>query len=133
MASQVPPSGAGSVNGASGISNKNEGKPSDPTTDLAARTLVAGRRSPGASYKRPQCFKKECNRRLNLVEETMKCLCGKMFCNSHRFPEYHDCEGLEAHSRNKLAELSDQLRGRNKGGSCHHHFDYTGQGSNSVF
>jgi len=43
----------------------------------------------------PRCNFGECNKKLTLVQTTIKCLCHKTFCNLHRQAEYHGCKSLD--------------------------------------
>ena len=38
-----------------------------------------------------KCQCKGCKKRLTLVEATIQCKCGKVFCSKHRLCENHNC------------------------------------------
>lgn len=38
-----------------------------------------------------KCMKHGCARRLKLVDTVLKCVCGGVFCEAHRFFGNHDC------------------------------------------
>jgi len=38
-----------------------------------------------------RCNLGECNKKLSLVESTIKCKCGNTYCTLHRYSEQHDC------------------------------------------
>lgn len=38
-----------------------------------------------------RCNLAECNKKLSLVESTIKCKCGNTYCTLHRYSEKHNC------------------------------------------
>lgn len=39
-----------------------------------------------------RCQIKSCKKKLNIIDMSMQCQCGKCFCSNHRLPELHNCE-----------------------------------------
>ncbi|KAI8341926.1 hypothetical protein BC941DRAFT_338629, partial [Chlamydoabsidia padenii] len=63
-----------------------------------------------------RCFK--CRIKVPLAKQTInKCRCNYVFCDSHRFPNEHDCEVDYAKiGRDLLAKNNPRLHERPKGG-----------------
>ncbi|ORZ21495.1 hypothetical protein BCR42DRAFT_321022 [Absidia repens] len=70
-----------------------------------------------------RCFK--CRVKVPLAKQTInKCRCEYVFCDSHRFPERHDCEIDYAKiGRDILAKNNPKLRERPKGGTSFQRID----------
>ncbi|CAO3588222.1 unnamed protein product [Absidia cylindrospora] len=84
--------------------------------------------TPEASKKPVQtnkgrCFK--CRVKVPLAKQTInKCRCEYVFCDSHRFPERHDCDIDYAKiGRDILAKNNPKLRERPKGGTSFQRID----------
>ena len=41
------------------------------------------------------CACQGCKKRLNLVERTILCRCGKAYCRQHRLSELHECRARQ--------------------------------------
>ena len=42
--------------------------------------------------KRTKCEHPDCRRRLSLLDISLPCKCGRVFCRAHRFFESHACD-----------------------------------------
>ena len=49
----------------------------------------------------------QCKCKLNIIETTFVCKCTKIFCMTHRLPEYHECTYDYKNDRVQLVKLDD--------------------------
>ncbi|SAM07907.1 hypothetical protein [Absidia glauca] len=92
------------------------------STATAASETTANVEKPSQKNK-GRCFR--CRVKVPLAKQTInKCKCDYVFCDSHRFPERHDC-GIDYAKigRDLLAKNNPKLRERPKGGTSFHRID----------
>ncbi|KAJ2869106.1 hypothetical protein GGI22_000448 [Coemansia erecta] len=92
------------------------------TTAFSSSPLVASAGGSGASTPSRKPPKKghcnQCNARVALVKQTTnRCRCDYVFCDTHRFPDQHDCKfDFKESDRMGLMKNNPKLNTRPKGG-----------------
>lgn len=61
------------------------------------------------SKKSVRCSFSKCNKKLNIFESLLKCSCGLIFCNKHRFYTQHNCQ-----YDYKIVDLDDREKKKRK-------------------
>ncbi|KAJ2559729.1 hypothetical protein EV175_000195 [Coemansia sp. RSA 1933] len=97
---------------------------SAPCTTIASppSPLVSSVGGPGASTPGRKPAKKgrcgQCNARVALVKQTTnRCRCDYVFCDTHRFPDQHDCKfDFKESDRKGLEKNNPKLNVRPRGG-----------------
>ncbi|KAJ2662660.1 hypothetical protein IWW48_001718 [Coemansia sp. RSA 1200] len=88
--------------------------PSSPhaSSVASASPSIPSRKAP----KKGRCF--ECNARVALVKQTTnRCRCDYVFCDSHRFPDQHECKFDFKESDRKGLEINNpKLNAKPRGG-----------------
>ena len=58
------------------------------------------------SNKKPKCCLEDCNKKLKLIDLSMKCKCNNYYCELHRHPENHNCTyDYRQENMNKVEEM----------------------------
>ncbi|KAJ2794971.1 hypothetical protein H4R20_006045 [Coemansia guatemalensis] len=92
--------------------------PQSPLSQLTGSSSGASTPSAGkrAQAKKGRCFL--CRSRVPLVKQTTnRCRCDYVFCDSHRYPDKHNCEfDFKTSDRVNLEKFNPKLHGKPKGG-----------------
>ncbi|KAL1926955.1 hypothetical protein VTP01DRAFT_5285 [Rhizomucor pusillus] len=99
------------------------------TTDTTTTTTQPAPATPPADNTKPvqtnkgRCFK--CRVKVPLAKQTInKCRCEYVFCDSHRYPDRHDCDvDFAKLDRDTLAKNNPKLHERPKGGRSFQRID----------
>jgi len=62
--------------------------------------MAAAKQTSAADTGGGYCFMEGCNKKLTLLQQTMACRCGGVYCDKHAMPEVHNCTfDFKAHGR----------------------------------
>lgn len=51
-----------------------------------------------------KCQKKDCNKKLSIIQQSMICKCKHYFCNNHRFYTNHNCSYVDEVNKEEIIE-----------------------------